>query len=167
MIMKKIEAIIRVSQFEEVTEALHDIGMIALPDSILRKNEAPDENEIEQIRKHAEMGVTMIEPVDFLKDSIQVVRHHHEHFDGSGFPDGLAGEDIPILARLVNVVNVFDVWTTQPMFGSPVKVEDAVKKLEDGKGSSFDPAIVDAFMVIVQKIVARIPKRGDADVGNG
>ncbi len=139
--------------------ALHDIGRASLPDAIVIKEPSGDEEEDKLIRSHIERGVNIVEPVSFLESCLPAIKSHHEHWDGSGYPEGLAGEDIPLLARIVSIANGFDVMTTSPDRADSVGVEAATKYLEENKGKLFDPKLVDTFMVVVRKIVARFPKQ--------
>ena len=125
---------------------LHDIGMIGIGNEILQKKSplSPEENQC--IRTHPLIGVKIVEGVDFFTDKIPVIRHHHEHFDGSGYPDGLSGEAIPLEARIILVTDAFDAMTSLRPHHRPIAFEDALEELEKGKGKQFDPKIVEIFL---------------------
>jgi len=139
--------------------ALHDIGLIGMPDNLLKKRQQLNEDEMKIWRTHVDIGARVIEPVSFLEDTVPVIRYHHENFDGSGYPEGLSGENIPLLARIVGLVNAFDNLTSSIHMIEKPSVEEAVKYIENNRGSLFDPVLVDVFLVVVQKIVARFPQK--------
>jgi len=133
---------------------LHDIGKVGIPDSILLKpgKLTPDEWEI--MKTHAELGSKAIaqaesdadKPVEFLAIAKLIARSHHEKWDGSGYPDGLAGDNIPIAARLMALADVFDALTCKRVYKEAFSFDDAYRIIVDGSGTHFDPDIVDAFV---------------------
>lgn len=125
---------------------LHDIGMIGIGNEILQKKGplSPEENQC--IRTHPLIGVKIVEGVDFFMDKIPMIRHHHEHFDGSGYPDGLLGVTIPLKARIILVSDAFDAMTSLRPHHQPIALEDALEELEKGKGKQFDPKMVEIFL---------------------
>jgi putative two-component system response regulator len=136
---------------------LHDIGKIAIPDHILLKpgKLAPEEFDI--MKTHALRGYDMLrtagghmgERGDFLAMAMEIARCHHEKWDGSGYPDGLAGEQIPLAARLMAVADVYDALTTSRPYKSAMPREQAVAMIVQGSGAHFDPQVVEAFMAIL------------------
>jgi putative two-component system response regulator len=130
------------------TAPLHDIGKIAIPDAILLKPGKLSPHEFEVIKTHTVVGAQVLGggTSDLIRVGEQVVRSHHERWDGTGYPDGLAGEDIPLVARLVQVADVFDILMHERPHKEAWLLEDAAAEIERGAGTQFDPAIVAAFM---------------------
>ena len=125
---------------------LHDIGMIGIGNEILHKKGplSPEENQC--IRRHPLIGVKIVEGVVFFMDKIPMIRHHHEHFDGSGYPDGLSGVAIPLEARIILVSDAFDAMTSLRPHRQAIALENALEELEKGKGKQFDPKIIEIFL---------------------
>lgn len=128
---------------------LHDIGKVGVPETILRKAEGLDEAELETMRRHCETGSEILQRVNHLHPVMAAVRAHHERFDGTGYPDGLCGEEIPLPARIIAVADAFDAMTTDRPYRAAIAPGEAVEELRACAGSQFDPAIVDAFTRIV------------------
>ncbi len=124
---------------------LHDIGMIFIPESILFKPTQLTEAEWQHIRLHPVAGARMLEHVAYLSPAVPIVRHHHERWDGKGYPDGIAGEAIPIEARLVTVADSFDAMTIDRPYRQAMPLEAAYDEIVNGRGSAYDPAIVQVF----------------------
>lgn len=126
---------------------LHDIGKIGVPEAILSKTGPLSNEEMRLMRTHPLIGVQIIAPMKrILSDrTIEVVRHHHERFDGSGYPDKLRGEEIPMSARIFAVVDAFDAMTTDRPYRRALPVEEAIRRLDAGSGYQFDPEVVGAF----------------------
>ena len=126
---------------------LHDLGKIAIPDSILLKPGKLSDEEFEVVKTHAVLGARVLADgkSEVLGMAEKIVRSHHERWDGSGYPDGLEGEAIPLAARLVHVADVFDVLVHERPYKEAWSVEDAAGELRAGAGSQFDPAAIDAF----------------------
>ena len=133
---------------------LHDIGKVGIPDHILLKPGKLTAEEWEIMKTHAELGSHAIEqaikdaekPVEFLGIAMQIAHYHHEKWDGSGYPTGLAGDDIPIAARLMALADVFDALICKRVYKPAFTFEDAQKIIVEGSGQHFDPDIVDAFI---------------------
>jgi len=138
---------------------LHDIGKIGIPDSILRKRDELTGEEAAIMQTHPTRGVNILRPVSSLIDVSLIIQNHHENWDGSGYPDGLSGENIPLVSRIVRLVDQFDVLTTSRANRRALDVDHAIKQLEDGKGVYFDPALVDPFLNLVREMDAKFPKR--------
>ena len=140
---------------------LHDIGKVGIPDSILLKPGKLTADEWEIMKTHCRLGYLAIEqaehdadrPVAFLAMAKEITHHHHERWDGSGYPDGLAGDAIPISARLMALADVFDALIAQRSYKKPFPVEDALRIIRDGQGSHFDPDVVDAFFARVDEFL--------------
>ncbi len=135
---------------------LHDIGKVAVPDSILHKPEPLTPHERELIQQHPVTGWEIVRQVDFLGAASDVVRHHHEHWDGAGYPDGLKGEDIPLTARVFAVADTVDALTTTRPYRAASPLSEARALIEEARGTQFDPAIVDALAGIPDEVFGRI-----------
>ena len=128
---------------------LHDLGKIKVPAEILGKAGLLTDEEWEEMKRHPDLGAEMLREKDFLGGAAEIVRAHHERFDGSGYPRGLKGEDIPIGARIISVADTYDAITSvRPYQAAQVK-DDAIKELRNGAGGQFDPRVVDAFITII------------------
>jgi response regulator RpfG family c-di-GMP phosphodiesterase len=132
---------------------LHDIGKVGIPDSILLKPGRLTPDEFEVIKKHCEYGAQVLEIADekltfqsFLKIAIQIVLAHHEKWDGTGYPKGLKGEEIPLSARIMALADVYDALRSCRCYKPCLPHEDAVKIILAARGQQFDPAVVDAFL---------------------
>ena len=124
---------------------LHDIGKVAIPDAILHKPEPLSRQERELIQQHPVIGWQIVKQVDFLGAASDVVRHHHERWDGDGYPDGLKGEDIPLTARVFAVADTLDALTTDRPYRPASPLSDARTEITAARGTQFDPAVVDAL----------------------
>lgn len=135
---------------EAVAQAglLHDIGKIGVPEGVLRKPGPLDEQEWEVMRRHPIVGAQIVAPFDFLGVGGMVIRHHHERMDGSGYPDGLAGEAIPLGARIVAVADVYDALTSDRPYRRALPPDEALAFLSAEAGGTLDRWIVDAFIGI-------------------
>jgi HD-GYP domain-containing protein (c-di-GMP phosphodiesterase class II) len=125
--------------------SLHDVGKIAVPDVILQKPATLDEAEFEVMKQHVLDGAAIVSRFEGLQALEAVVRHHHEHIDGSGYPDGLAGDDIPLLVRIVTVADAFDAMTTSRPYRQALAHEVAAAELAREAGSQFCPLVVATF----------------------
>ena len=124
---------------------LHDIGKIGIKDEILQKHGALTSQEYQYIQEHPLIGVKIVEGVDFFKDKVSMIRHHHEHFDGNGYPDGLVGEAIPLAARVIAVPDAFDAMTSMRPHRESISLEEVLSEMERCKGKQFDPMVLDIF----------------------
>jgi putative two-component system response regulator len=125
---------------------LHDLGKIAVPDVALHKPAQLDRAEFAQIRKHPEAGAEIVRPLRSFDGPEPAVLHHHEHFDGTGYPYGLRGADIPLAARIVAVADAFDAMTTDRPYRAAMAPAIAFQRLEDGRAEQWDPDVVDTFL---------------------
>ena len=131
---------------------LHDIGKIGIQDKILHKPSKLTPKEYEAIKKHPIIGEKIIKDVKFLQKGGSLIRHHHEHYDGSGYPDGLKGEKIPLLARIVTVADAFAAMTSDRPYRKALSTEEAIKELQKGAGTQFDPKIVKVFLKTIKEL---------------
>ena len=131
---------------------LHDIGKIGVPDAILRKPGPLTDEEWVKMRSHAENGYRILMDVPFLRNSMEVVRYHHEKWDGSGYPLGLKGTDIPLAARIFAIVDVWDALTSDRPYRKAWPREKVLAHIRENSGTHFDPALVDAFMKLAEQM---------------
>ncbi len=124
---------------------LHDIGKIGIPDAILRKPCGLDPAEWQVMKNHPTIGYNVLKRIKFLEDAAQIVLHHHEAFDGNGYPDGLSGENIPLGARIFNIADAIDAITSDRPYKKALSFENAVSELLKHSGQQFDPAIISVF----------------------
>jgi len=125
---------------------LHDLGKIAVPDSVLLKAGPLDRAEFALVKRHPEAGAEIVRPLRAFEGPEPAVLHHHEHFDGTGYPYGLRGEAIPLAARVVAVADAFDAMTTDRPYRAAMASAEAFQRLEDGRGEQWDPGAVDSFL---------------------
>jgi len=137
-------------QVEDINFAalLHDIGKIGIRDNILCKPGRLTDEEFKIIKDHPVISAQILAPVEFLKDKIPMVKHHHERYDGSGYPDGLVGKDIPLGARIISVADAFDAMTSDRSYRKGMSFEVAIEELIRCKNTQFDEKIVDIFSKI-------------------
>jgi HD-GYP domain-containing protein (c-di-GMP phosphodiesterase class II) len=136
--------------FASLAGTLHDVSKIATPTEILLKPGPLDVEEWESMRAHSQIGAKMLERIPSLRDVAPVVRAHHERLDGRGYPDGLAGDAIPLFARIVSVSDAFHAMISKRTYREALPVPAALDELRAGMGKQFDPAVVEAVLDIVQ-----------------
>lgn len=143
---KEIETISRACE-------LHDLGKIGIGDSILVKNGPLTDEEWKEIRKHPSIGAQILEPLTFLSDVIELVRQHHEHYDGKGYPEGRRGEDIRLGARIINLADAYEAMRSARSYRKiPLTKEAAVEEIKKHSGTQFDPQVVDAFLRVLDRL---------------
>jgi putative nucleotidyltransferase with HDIG domain len=130
---------------------LHDIGKIGIPEAILHKSAALAQDEMEQMKAHPAIGAEILRGVDFLHNAVPAVRSHHERWDGGGYPDRLAGEAIPLAARIVNAADTFDACTSIRPYQPVMTLEDALSVLQQLRGTQIDPAVCDALLSVARR----------------
>jgi putative nucleotidyltransferase with HDIG domain len=125
---------------------LHDIGKLAIPGDVLHKPETLTASEYDCVKQHVTLGADMLAAVPFSGPLAEIVRHHHENWDGSGYPDGLSGETIPLGSRLLAIVDCFDALTSPRPYRDPMTPEIALAMIRERRGTMYDPQIVDVFL---------------------
>jgi HD-GYP domain-containing protein (c-di-GMP phosphodiesterase class II) len=130
---------------------LHDIGKVGIPEDILCKNGAPSDPEWSVMREHPTIGAQIVAPIQFLGDAVQVIRHHHERFDGTGYPSQMRGEEIPLAARVFAVADSYDAMTSDRPYRDAMPKERALEEISAGSGSQFDPDVVEVFLDLARE----------------
>ena len=143
---------------------LHDIGKIGIPDRILLKPGKLTDDEFEIMKTHAFLGIEIVADNPWLKGAALTIRHHHERFDGTGYPDRLRGKAIPRIARIFAVVDVFDALTSERPYKKPMTLADALTIIVEDSERHFDPEVVAAFKTIAADLHARMDQAGDAEL---
>jgi HD-GYP domain-containing protein (c-di-GMP phosphodiesterase class II) len=129
----------------------HDVGKLAVPDAVLLKPGKLDPAEYALIKLHAEKGAEIVGYLGRLRDAVPLIRHHHERWDGRGYPDGLAGDAIPAEAAIVGLADAWDAMTTDRPYARALTLEEAHAEIRAGRGSQFSPAVVDAFLAAARR----------------
>jgi putative two-component system response regulator len=129
---------------------LHDIGKIGIPDRILLKPAALTPEETELMRTHTIIGDKLLEPIDLLATVRPIVRFHHERWDGQGYPDGLAGEQIPLGARIMAIADAVEAMSAKRVYREPLSEPEIVRELEQGRGTQWDPTLVDLVLRLIE-----------------
>jgi putative nucleotidyltransferase with HDIG domain len=145
---------------------LHDVGKISVPEHILNKPGRLTPSELEIMRRHAPVGADILSVIGFPYPVVPIVRHHHENWDGTGYPDGLAGENIPIGARILMVVDCFDALTSDRPYRPRFETAAALQVLIDRKGTMYDPRVVDGFLTLHEAGLNEVPPPGRAPVAD-
>jgi len=135
----------------EYTALLHDIGKIGIDDRILGKSSKLSNEEFKKIKEHPIVGAKIIEPIDFLKNSYKIIYHHHEKYNGGGYPDGLKEKDIPLCARIIGVADAYDAMGSDRPYRKKLSKEKILKEFTEQSGKQFDPQIVNALMLILKR----------------
>lgn len=129
--------------------SLHDIGKIAVSRRIINKLGKLSKEEFEIMKQHSVIAIRILEKVEALHDALPLVRHHHERFDGKGYPDGLIGDDIPLGSRIIAVAEAFDILTSSVPWRHAMNQEDALKEIHSCSNTQFDPDVVNAFTTAI------------------
>jgi len=129
-----------------ISALLHDIGKIGISDVILHKEYGISDKEFAAIKKHPEIGTEILKAVGSFKDLVPIVYHHHERFDGKGYPQGIYGEQIPLLARIIAIADSFDAMTSTRHYRKAFDIESALLEIELNGGKQFDPSISNIFI---------------------
>ena len=139
----------------EAAALLHDMGKLALPEDILNKPGPLTPAEFEKMKLHASVGADILSAIDFPYPVVPIVRHHHENWNGTGYPDGLKGSDIPIGARILSVVDCFDALTSDRPYRGKLPDAEALRILGDRRGTMYDPLVVDTFVQVYRILLPR------------
>jgi putative two-component system response regulator len=129
---------------------LHDLGRIGISESILLKQGPLSRDELEAVRRHVDIGERIAAPLPGAARFGPIIRHHHERWDGSGYPEGLAGHSIPMGARIIGIVDAFDAMTQYRPYREPRSIADAVEEMRHERGRQFDPTLVDEFVRVIE-----------------
>lgn len=129
---------------------IHDLGKMGVHDEILLKQGLLKDHEMKRMQEHPVIGANIVAQLPLYRVAKDLILHHHEHFDGTGYPDGLKGEEIPLGARIIAVADAFDAMVSDRPYRSAFSYQTAIAKLKAGKGTQFDPVIVDAFLAILE-----------------
>jgi putative nucleotidyltransferase with HDIG domain len=132
-----------------IAATLHDVGKIAIPDDILLKPGKLTEEQFDVIKKHPVIGENILKPLPILETERLIIRHHHERWDGRGYPDGLQGSDVPFLSRILTVVDAFDAMTNNRPYRKAMEIEEAVSELKKNINRQFDEEIVNCVIKIL------------------
>ncbi len=130
---------------------LHDLGKLGVADAILFKNGALEAEEYEQVKTHASLGASMIDVSHILRMVTPIIRHHHERFDGAGYPDGLQGQEIPLEARILSVVDALEAMSSDRPYRKALELEVILSELQDNAGRQFDPLVIEAVLSIIER----------------
>jgi putative nucleotidyltransferase with HDIG domain len=133
---------------------LHDVGKVAVPDHILRKPDRLTDEEYAAVKTHSVIGAEMVSRIPSMEPVVPWIRHSHEHVDGSGYPDGLAGDAIPLASRILLVADAFDAMTSDRSYRRAMHIADAIAELRRNAGRQFDERCVDALIEVVAPTVA-------------
>lgn len=136
----------------------HDIGKIGIPDSILLKDSSLTTDEYSQIKNHPAIGAHILCNAKIFQDIIPIVKHHHEKYDGTGYPSQLKGTDIPYLARITTIADSFDAMSSKRNYRNELSIESIINEIEKNKGFQFDPQISDIFLDILKNHYSEIEK---------
>jgi HD-GYP domain-containing protein (c-di-GMP phosphodiesterase class II) len=143
---------------------LHDVGKIGIPDSILLKPGKLTDDEFRIMKTHALLGIEIVADNPWLAGAALTIRHHHERFDGNGYPDGLAGESIPLIARIFAVVDVFDALTSERPYKRPMGLAETLAIIESDTGRHFDPVVVANFIKVASNLYGRTACANEQDL---
>jgi len=143
----------------KIAGLLHDIGKIGILEALLEKPDKISDEEFPPMLLHPEKGVAILSPIEQLQDVLPAIRHHHERYDGTGYPDGLKGEEIPLQARIVAVADAFDAMVSDRPYKKGFSVQKALRVLEKGAGTQFDPVVVECFS---SKVTVKLPSLAKA-----
>jgi HD-GYP domain-containing protein (c-di-GMP phosphodiesterase class II) len=140
----------------EVAALLHDIGKVGIPDSILRKPGRLDPEEYALMKKHSEYGWAVLRMLPGFERAALDILHHHESFDGKGYPAGLKDSEIPVVSRIVCVIDAFDAMVSSRPYRKGLPYEEAVRRLNEASGTQFDPVVVQCFLSFAQAEMATV-----------
>jgi HD-GYP domain-containing protein (c-di-GMP phosphodiesterase class II) len=154
---KRLDLSLPQLQTLKLAAILHDIGKVGISRAIVEKLGTLTAREFEIMRLHSTIAVGMLENVDGLTDCIPLVKHHHERYDGKGYPDGLSGTDIPLGARIIAVAETFDILISDVPWRRALSKRDAERELMDCSGTQFDPTVIDVFLNLLDSKQIEVP----------
>ena len=140
----------------ELAGLLHDIGMIGVAEEILNKTQKLTEEEYEKIKTHVQYSVKILEDIKQLNEITEIIKYHHEHYDGNGYPYGLKGEEIPLGSRIIAIADAYDSMVSKRAYRESLSSEEALKVIEEASGKQFDPHLVQVFKEILPEAVKEI-----------
>jgi HD domain len=143
---------------------LHDVGKLGVPTKVLQKTGPLTEEEFAAIQLHPMRGLEIVREIGFLNEALAGIMHHHEKIDGTGYPMGFAGDEIPEFARIIAVADAFDSMTSTRSYRAARRMSEAIDELRKGAGTQFDPALVEAFIAALHRDGWRLPERAQAPV---
>lgn len=143
---------------------LHDVGKIGIADTILRKPGPLDDREFAEMQEHVRLGLEIVADSHWLTMASEIIGGHHEKFDGSGYPRGLQGEEIPLAARIFAIVDVFDALTSRRSYKEAMTASSAMEILKQGAGKHFDPELLESFATIVNNVYDEISSKNEAEL---
>ncbi|MBQ4122212.1 HD domain-containing protein [bacterium] len=142
----------------ELAGLLHDIGMIGVSDDILAKTDKLTVEEYNEIKKHVNHSIKILDDIKQLNDVVEIIKYHHEHYDGNGYPFGIAGESIPIASRIIAVADAFDSMITPKVYRQFISPTEALEHIKSLSGKQFDPKVVESFEQIMPVAIREIKK---------
>ena len=150
----------------ELAGMLHDIGMIGVSDEILYKIDALTQEEYDEIKKHITYSVKILEDIKQLKDVVEIIKYHHEKYDGTGYPYGIRGDEIPMGSRIIAIADAFDSIISNRIYRNSIELDEALEKIKEGSGTQFDPVVVKAFEDCFETIKPTVKKENKTVVEN-
>jgi HD-GYP domain-containing protein (c-di-GMP phosphodiesterase class II) len=135
----------------EYAALLHDMGKIGIDERIITKPGKLTDEEYKEIKKHPQIGYNILSPIDFLKPVAEIILYHHEWYNGTGYPDGLKGEEIPLGSRIISVIDAWDAMTSDRPYRKALSKDTAINELKRGSGIQFDPKVVNAFLELLEE----------------
>jgi len=147
----------------KIAALLHDIGKVGVPDAVLHKESKISEKEFAIIKKHPVIGANILETIGAFKDLVPIVYHHHERYDGTGYPNGIYGEQIPLLSRIISVADSFDAMTSTRPYRKALDIGAALLEIELNSGTQFDPSVTNAFIARFGDIFEEAVKNMEPD----
>jgi putative nucleotidyltransferase with HDIG domain len=135
----------------KICSLLHDIGKICIPETVLEKVDIFTDDDMKIMKEHPLHGARILSSIRQFENIVPAIRHHHEYYNGCGYPDGLSGESIPFIARILSVADAYDAMTTNRHYRKAMDLSDAIEELKRNAGIQFDPQIVEAFLQIILK----------------
>jgi HD-GYP domain-containing protein (c-di-GMP phosphodiesterase class II) len=140
----------------ELAGLLHDIGMIGVAEDILNKTQKLSEEEYEKIKMHVFYSVKILEDIKQLKEITEIIKYHHEYYNGCGYPFGLKGNEIPLGSRIISIADAYDSMTSNRVYRKSLTSEEAISVLEQGAGKQFDPDLVQLFKAVLPEAIQEI-----------